>query len=192
MLEDPHLNFAISTRSGKTGLDHMGKLTMRANSPSCASTCQPRTYRPIATARRPAATRSRKNHGWKIRTASLGKPTTRWKMRRFTRAVMPLPSLPAAPRKPRKAFAPIQSRNWRRLHPAAGCHDTPSVQRAFSLHWQFRAQHSGGIPAEPLGARSLPWFQRGQLSERRNSPLRSQAAALTRTADRRIAQQELG
>ncbi len=24
MLEDPHLNFAISTRSGKTGLDHMG------------------------------------------------------------------------------------------------------------------------------------------------------------------------
>jgi catechol-2,3-dioxygenase len=24
MLEDPHLNFAISTRSGKVGLDHMG------------------------------------------------------------------------------------------------------------------------------------------------------------------------
>lgn len=24
MLEDPHLNFAISTRSGRTGLDHMG------------------------------------------------------------------------------------------------------------------------------------------------------------------------
>jgi catechol 2,3-dioxygenase-like lactoylglutathione lyase family enzyme len=24
MLEDPHLNFAISTRSGKIGLDHMG------------------------------------------------------------------------------------------------------------------------------------------------------------------------
>ncbi len=24
MLEDPHLNFAISTRSGKTGLDHVG------------------------------------------------------------------------------------------------------------------------------------------------------------------------
>src|ERR1700712_2417287 len=24
MLDDPHLNFAISTRSGKTGVDHMG------------------------------------------------------------------------------------------------------------------------------------------------------------------------
>jgi arsenate reductase (thioredoxin) len=60
----------------------------------------------------------------------------------------------------------IRSRNWLLLHVAVDKergNDAPAVQRVVSLHRQFRAQHFGGILAEPLGQDRFRGFSAGSF-----------------------------
>ncbi|WP_284943613.1 hypothetical protein [Acidisoma cladoniae] len=125
MLEDPHLNFAISTRGKAIGLDHMGlqvedagELNGLRDQMSAANIS---THSDGETT---CCYAKSENPGWRTRTALPGKPTTPWKTRRFMQPAM-WSTKPAASLKLRRAHAALRSRTWPPLPPAAGrLHDS--------------------------------------------------------------------
>jgi len=86
MLEDPRVNFAISTGAGHSaGISHLGIQAEDEASWAKFTTGSPRPSAPSSRRRRrPAATRDRTSNGSPIRRACRGKPSTPMASRRFT------------------------------------------------------------------------------------------------------------
>jgi hypothetical protein len=85
-----------------------------------------------------------------------------------------------------KACAVIQNRNWLLLHAAVDrerCHDAPAVQRAVSVHRQFRAQQFWRNPCWTIGDKAASGAIARAASPRVPFILRTQAAAFSRSAD---------
>lgn len=76
MLDDPRVNFAISTRSGKSGLDHFGIQVETKDELHEIMTGSKRPTGPCSTrVRPPAATPNRRSPGSPTRRACPGKPS---------------------------------------------------------------------------------------------------------------------
>ena len=84
MLDDPRVNFAISNRSAKTGVDHLGIQVESAEELSGVEANLHRASDAVqAQSGLPAAMRNRTNTGCKTRRASHGKRSTRWAACRY-------------------------------------------------------------------------------------------------------------
>ena len=104
MLDDPRVNFAISTRGRQPGLDHLGIQVERPGriAGSLCASAQGGRAMSSSRDRPPVATRNRKSRGSTIRRASLG--------RRFSRRAKP----------PSTATAAVSARPaWRTPRPVA-------------------------------------------------------------------------
>ncbi len=78
MLDDPRVNFAISTRGRAPGLDHLGiQVENKTNFTRFTRVCEKPAARSSNKARRRAATPSRKNHGSTTRQEFRGRHFTR-------------------------------------------------------------------------------------------------------------------
>ena len=106
MLDDPRINFAISTRGGKPGVDHLGIQTDDAEElAELKARAKRPTWRCSTKAKPPAATPAARSTGSPTRRASLGSTSTRWTASRFSarsrqgrRATHPPAARRAAPR----------------------------------------------------------------------------------------------
>ena len=77
MLDDPRVNFAISTRGREPGSIILAfKLRLPTNCRTSIPACGRRAARSSSRGRRPAATQSRKSPGSTIQQEFLGKPST--------------------------------------------------------------------------------------------------------------------
>ena len=76
MLDDPRVNFAISTRGREPGLDHLGIQVERRSFTKSTAACAKREGTLSNRARRLAATPSPRSRGSMTPQASLGKPST--------------------------------------------------------------------------------------------------------------------
>ena len=143
MLDDPRVNFAISTRGREPGLDHLGIQVENADELQevYARLQQGGRRRSSRRARPPAAMPSRRNRGSTIRRAFRGRRSTPparathygdAASRRARRSRMPKP---AARRKPVPAESPRRPAARREpwpTRPSTCCSSAPAIRRARS------------------------------------------------------------
>jgi arsenate reductase (thioredoxin) len=143
MLEDPRVNFAISTRGGETGLDHLGiQVESEGELREVCSRLHRRTGRCLRRAPPPAATLNLKSPGSPTRRASRGKRSSpRARVRSMATAQTSGRSERFAP--PNCVSTELRELAARHLllrqaRPAAGrLHDSPAIQRPVPLYRQF-------------------------------------------------------
>ena len=107
MLDDPRVNFAISTRGREPGLDHLGIQVENADElHEVYAACGRRVARSLRRGRPRAATQNPKNHGSTIRREFRG--------RRFTPPAKPRITAPAS-RTARRSLMPKPAARHSRL-----------------------------------------------------------------------------
>ena len=83
MLEDPRVNFAISTRASKNGVDHLGiQVEENEELEELRGRIRSADLAVFDEEKQSAATPIRKNHGCKTQVGLHGKRTAPWMMRR--------------------------------------------------------------------------------------------------------------
>jgi len=183
MLDDPRVNFAISTRGGAVGVDHLG---IQADSPeelvelkARAAALSPREQGEVSC----CYARSDKHWITDPQGASPGSSFRPWPTSRSSA------SRPAARRC--SPTTPAARRCREKKAPAAE-HDDPGAR---AVHAQLGAQRACRGHAQPLGGAARAGrarAQRRQRAERAREPARAGGAVERRRRDRRPVQQVLG
>ncbi len=187
MLDDPRVNFAISTRGREPGLDHLG-IQVEEPRRTARGLCPPargRRRRSSSRGRPRAATPSRKSRGSTTPPASRGRPSSPPAKARIT-ATAPASAMPAW-RMPSPMPSPVAHRRpQRRRHPRPAVprkvhHERSPIQRAVPVHRQFGALDHGGSDLEQAGRGTIPRLQRGKPAEGTGQPAHPAAPAKAST-----------